>query len=151
VWTFLRRRKASQPVTLVDDGTFEVVAESFDPASSDVGVLDEAERAGVDLGRPLILRHFVEVPAASSNLAKQRLAADGYEAHESASDRASAGVQMLQLQADRTVSANGLLVAQERTRVAGLVARLGGDVHGWQLLAPRAGDRGRAGYDRDDP
>jgi hypothetical protein len=150
VWAFIRRRKSPQRATLVDDGTFEVVAESFDPASSDVTVLRDAERAGVDLGRSLILRHAVEVPVAASSRAKQQFAADGYLANET--DNPAGG--MLQLRADRTVPeagrVTGLVVAQERARVAGLVARLGGDVHGWQLLAPPAGDGGHAGYDRSD-
>ena len=155
MWTFLRRRKAPQPVTLVDDGTFEVVAESFDPAASDVDLLREAERAGVDLGRPLILRHAVQVPAAASGPAKRQLAAEGYLAGESA----SSAEEIVQLRADGTLAfagrltgaATGLAVAQERARVAGLVARLGGDVHGWQLLAPPAGYPYDAGYDRGDP
>ncbi|MCZ3388852.1 MAG: hypothetical protein LH645_06925 [Actinomycetia bacterium] len=146
------------PVLLVDDGTFEVVAESFDPASSDVAVLSEAEQAGADLSRSLLLRHAVEVPIAASSLAREQLAADGYvvgerisdSASESVADASSASRGMLQLRADRTVRATGLVVAQERARVAGLAARLGGDVHGWQLLAPPPGDRDHAGYDRGD-
>jgi hypothetical protein len=153
VLAFFRRRKPPQPITLVDDGTFEVVAESFDPAGSDVAVLSEAERAGADLDRSMILRHAVEVPEAASSKAKQQFAADGYLASVTGSDSGDPR----QLRADRTVpespqsgKVTGLMVAQERARVAGLVARLGGDVHGWQLLAPPAGDRGRAGYDRGD-
>ncbi len=160
VWTFLRRRKVPSPVILVDDGTLEVVAESFDPASSDVAVLREAERSGADLSRPLLLRHAVQVPHTATSLARQRLAADGYEtsewAGESVADPSIARGEMRQLQADRTLTASGtasgtatgLVVAQERARVAGLVARLGGDVYGWQLLAPPAGDGDHAGYDR---
>lgn len=152
------------PVILVDDGTFEIVAESFDPASSDVAVLREAERSGADLSRPLLLRHAVQVPHTATSLARQQLAADGYEtsewAGESVADPSIARGDMRQLQADRTLTATltaagtaagtatGLVVAQERARVAGLVARLGGDVYGWQLLAPPAGVGDHAGYDR---
>ncbi|MCZ3386776.1 MAG: hypothetical protein LH630_07375 [Actinomycetia bacterium] len=150
MWDIFRRRKTPPELDLVDDGSFEVVAESLDPASSDSAVLDEAERAGVALDRPLVLRHRVGVPEEAVAAALEQFAVEGYLAQ--AADRASNHDQgsLVALRADKTVTATGLGVAQERARVAGMVARLGGDVHGWQLLAPPATPVGLAGYDRGD-
>lgn len=148
-WRF-RRRKRPQPLDLVDDGSFDPVAQSRDPAASDVAVLDAASRAGVDLGRPLLLRHLVEVPLQVAAAALEQFSADGYRAQLAASAEQTPGLGsgLAQLQADKTVVATGLGVAQERARVAGMVARFGGEVHGWQLLAPPAPPAGPDGYDR---
>lgn len=148
MWALLRRRKTQQRVHLVDDGSFEVVAESFVPEASDSAVLEAAERSGVDLDRPLLMRHQVEVPGTAVAAALEQLSVEGYQAGAPASDSDQVAGRVTQIHADRTVTASGLVVAQERARVTGLVARLGGDVHGWQLLAPPADNRDRAGYDR---
>jgi hypothetical protein len=138
MWALLRRRKALPEAFLVDDGSFEVVAESFAPEVSDSVVLSAAERSGVDLNRALLIRHYVEVPIAAAAAALEQLAVEGYRTGAPASDTEQASGRVTRLRADRTVRASGLVVAQERARVTGLVARLGGDAQGWQLLAPPA-------------
>jgi len=149
MWAWIRRRAAPRPVVLVDDGSFVMLAESYDPAASDQAVLQEAEDAGVSLSGPVLLRHHCALPSKAIEAVAAQLLAEGYTAQEVAPPSGSSpDPDIGDLRADRTVIASGLLVAQERARMASLVTRHGGEVHGWQILAPPHGESDLAGYDQ---
>jgi hypothetical protein len=124
---FRRRGRADAPPPLVDDGTLVVVGESFDPARADSAVLAELAEKGVPVeGRELILRHVLRLPGASEAAEAARLLEpDGWTVAPGP-DGAT--------YADRQQQVTALELARERTRMAGLAQRLGGDAEGWRLL-----------------
>ena len=122
-----------------DDPTLVVLVEAFDAARADSAVLAEAAERGVDLAQPLLLRHhLVRLP---DDAAVQRAAAlveqDGYAL--SAPEPQADG---LCVRATRTQVLTALSASQERSRMAGLAQRLGGDVRGWDALGPGPGADG---------
>ncbi|UGQ09984.1 hypothetical protein LO772_24230 [Yinghuangia sp. ASG 101] len=123
---FRRGREEPEP-PLVDDGTLVVVGESFDPARADSAVLADLAEAGVVVeGRQLMLRHVLRLPDdAAVAEAARLLGPDGW-AVSAGPDGAT--------YADRSQRVNALELARERTRMAGLAQRLGGDAEGWRLL-----------------
>ncbi len=152
MWAWIRRRAASRPVALTDDGSFVVLAESCDPAASDHAVLQEAEDAGVSLSGTVLLRHLCALPSRAVEAFAAQLLAEGYTTQEiHPPSGSSQDSDFGDLRADRTVIASGLLVAQERARMASLVTRHGGEVHGWQILAPPHDENDLAGYDQGIP
>lgn len=103
-----------------------VLVEALDPARADSAVLAEA---ALDLERPLLVRHhMVALPDATAvERARELLAQDGYEL-------VAAGGAPLAVDAVRTQLLSALSLSQERSRMAGLAQRLGGDVAGWDAL-----------------
>ena len=135
-----RRRRAPEPVVLdPDDPTLVVLVEAFDPARADSAVLAEAAERGVALEQPLLVRHhLVALPdEAAVERAGALLGQDGYVV--SAPQRAASG---LTVRASRTQVLTALSASQERSRMAGLAQRLGGDVTGWDALGPGPADQG---------
>jgi hypothetical protein len=129
-----RARRAPAPVVLdPDDPSLVVLVEAFDAARADSAVLEEAARRGVALDAPLLLRHhLVALPdAAAVASAAQTLAQDGY-----AVSTPRAEPRGLSVYATRTQVVTALSASQERSRMAGLAQRLGGDVGGWDALGP---------------
>lgn len=126
----LRRRRREEPVSYADDGSLVVVGGSDDPARADSEVVAALASSGVPLDRPLLVRHHLQLPEPALPEARALLAQDGY---------ALAG-EPPQVRASRTQLLTGLSVAQERSRMAGLAQRLGGDVAGWDVLAPPPGE-----------
>lgn len=125
-----RRRPPALPA-YVDDGSLVVVVTAPDPARADSAVLAEAAEAGLDLARPLLVRHhLVGLPSAEAvELARSLLAQDGYALTvEQGPPHA--------VRAWRTQVLTAMSAAQERSRMAGLAQRLGGDVAGWDACAP---------------
>ncbi|GAA4954879.1 hypothetical protein GCM10023205_15870 [Yinghuangia aomiensis] len=124
---FFRRRSADAAPPLVDDGTLVVVGESFDPARADSAVLADLAEKGVQVeGRELVLRHVLRLPdAAAAAEAARLLAPDGWTVAPGPD-----GVT----HADRQQKVTALELARERSRMAGLAQRLGGDAEGWLLL-----------------
>lgn len=124
------RRKAPPPVAYADDGTLELLVTASDPAVADSTVL-----AGVDadLSQPLLVRHhLVGLPDdAAVEQARALLAQDGYAL--TVLDGPPYAVR-----AWRTQVLTAMSAAQERSRMAGLAQRLGGDVAGWDALRPAA-------------
>jgi hypothetical protein len=107
-----------------------------DAARADSAVLAEAADRGVDLAVPLLVRHhLVALPdQAAVAEAERLLASDGY--------RVLPGEDgpPLTVLAVRTQLLTALSASQERSRMAGLAQRLGGDVAGWDALGrPPAG------------
>lgn len=138
---WLRRRATPDAgPALVDDGSLPVLGESWDPARADSAAVAEMAGRGVDLQRPLLVRHHLRLPDEEAVAqARRLLASDGYTlVGEAASSAAGHGV----VRASRTQVVTGLALAQERTRMAGLAARLGGDVDGWDVCGPSGAETG---------
>ena len=130
--SFLRRRREAPLPAYADDGTLELLVVAADAAVADSTVL-----AGVDhdLTQPLLVRHhLVGLPdAAAVERARELLAQDGYAL--TVLDGPPYAVR-----AWRTQVLTALSASQERSRMAGLAQRLGGDVGGWDALGPPADD-----------
>ncbi len=122
------RRRTPPPVAYLDDGTHELLVTAADPAVADSAVL-----AGLhaDLSQPLLVRHhLVGLPDdAAVERARSLLAQDGYSL--TVLDGPPYAVR-----AWRTQVLTALSASQERSRMAGLAQRLGGDVAGWDALRP---------------
>ena len=130
----LWRRSAPAPVVLdPDDPSLVLLVEAFDAARADSSVLADAAERGVALDRPLLLRHhLVALPdEAAVARAAELLGQDGY-----ALSVPQPGPRGLSVLATRTQVLTALSASQERSRMAGLAQRLGGDVTGWDALGP---------------
>ena len=128
------RRRPPAPVVLdPDDPSLVLLVEAFDAARADSAVLAEAVGRGVDLDQPLLVRHHLvglpDAPAVAR--AAELLAQDGYAVHV-----APAGPPEIAVLASRTQRLTAMSASQERSRMAGLAQRLGGDVVGWDALGP---------------
>lgn len=129
---WLRERLSGdrEPELLVDSPGLVVVAEAFDPAEADSAVLARSERWRPE--RPAVLRHHLVLPPDQVERAVALLAQDGYELRPS--DRGPDHLEAVRVQV-----LDALHCAQERSRMAGLAQRLGGDAPGWDALQPGAG------------
>lgn len=129
-----RARRAPVPVVLdPDDPSLVVVVEAYDAARADSSVLAEAAERGVALDGPVLLRHhLLGLPDdAAVARAAELLAQDGYVLSTPRPEGPGLAVY-----ATRTQVVTALSASQERSRMAGLAQRLGGDVGGWDALAP---------------
>jgi hypothetical protein len=126
-WMRERASRRREPELFADSPGLVVVAEAFDPAEADSAVLARSPRWRAD--RPAVLRHHLVLPADQVEQATRLLAQDGYELRPS--DRGPD-----QLHALRVQHLDPLHCAQERSRMAGLAQRLGGDALGWDALQP---------------
>ena len=127
----LRRRPeaASTPLD-PHDPTLVVLVSAPDAARADSEVLAEAAQRGVDLERPMLVRHaLIGLPDDEAvHRAAELLAQDGYALVPAGSG------PPLSVLAVRTQRLTALSASQERSRMAGLAQRLGGDVAGWDAL-----------------
>ena len=107
------------------DPSLVVLLEARDPAQADSEVL-----AGVDLAQPVLVRHLlVGLPdEAAVAQAASLLGQDGYTVLPAPSG------SPLAVHASRTQLLTALSASQERSRMAGLAQRLGGDVAGYDVL-----------------
>lgn len=132
-----RLRRKPPAVVALDpaDPSLVVLVEAFEAARADSAVLAEAADRGIDLERPLLLRHhLVGLPdEAAVARATELLAQDGYTVRPAPAGTAP-GVPALAVHASRTQVLTALSASQERSRMAGLAQRLGGDVAGWDAL-----------------
>ena len=127
----LRRRRAEPPPDYPDDGTLVLLLTADDAARADSTVLAEARERGVPLDAPLLVRHhLVGLPdEAAVDRARDLLGQDGY--------RLTVGEgPPYAVRAYRTQVLTPLAASQERSRMAGLAQRLGGDVGGYDVLGP---------------
>jgi hypothetical protein len=130
---FRRRRPAPLPC-YVDDGSLELLVVAADPAVADSTVLADLQATtDHDPEQPVLVRHhLVRLPdEAAVERARELLAQDGY------------ALTVLpgppyDVRAWRTQRLTAMSAAQERSRMAGLAQRLGGDVAGWDALRPPA-------------
>lgn len=127
------RRRRPAPVVALDpaDPSLVVLVEARDPARADSEVL---AAAGLDPERPLLVRHLlIGLPdEAAVARAGELLAQEGYAL-------APAEGPPLAVHATRTQLLTALSASQERSRMAGLAQRLGGDVSGWDALGHPSG------------
>ncbi|MEU8415077.1 hypothetical protein AB0C24_20030 [Amycolatopsis japonica] len=122
-------RKPSAPSLTIDTPGVEIVVEAFDPAEADSSALARSPAWVAEA--PAILRHHLKLPPEKVAEAASILAQDGWELREQASDGAFALAHALRVQ-----TLDALHCAQERSRMAGLAQRLGGDSLGWDALQP---------------
>ncbi|MFD9702272.1 hypothetical protein [Lentzea sp. NPDC059081] len=112
-----------EPALSVDDPDLVVVAEAFDVAEADSAVLARSPRWRAE--EPAVLRHHLSIPADQVERARELLAPDGWVL-----------VAGDVLHASRVQKLDALHCAQERSRMASLAQRLGGDALGWDALQP---------------
>ncbi len=117
---------------LVDDGTLVVVGSCFDPARADSAVVAEMRAAGVDVESGVfVMRHVLTLPdLAAADEAARILTPDGWAVLAPTPDE-----RPLRVLISRQQVLTGLEPARERTRMAGLAQRLGGDAEGYEVLA----------------
>jgi hypothetical protein len=126
-WLRERLRGDREPELLTGSPGLVVVVEAFDPAEADSAVLARSERWRPD--RPAVLRHHLVLPSDQVERAAALLAQDGYELRPVDGEPG-------RLHAVRVQVLDALHCAQERSRMAGLAQRLGGDAPGWDALQP---------------
>lgn len=122
-------RKPREPVLTPDDEGLVVVAEAFDITAADSAVLARSHR--LDQGKPAVLRHHLTLPADKVAESAAILAQDGWELRTVSESDGVASLHALRVQ-----TLDALHCAQERSRMAGLAQRMGGDSLGWDALQP---------------
>jgi hypothetical protein len=122
-----------EPELTPDTPGLVVVAEAFDPAEADSSVLARSPDWVAD--RPAVLRHHLALPGGRVDEARRILAQDGWTLR-AAAGAAATGDGPVGLHALRVQPLDALHCAQERSRMAGLAQRLGGDWSGWDALQP---------------
>ena len=137
-----RGRRGRAPALTPDTPDLVVVADAFDPAEADSAVL--ARASGWREDRPAVLRHHLSLPAAAFPRAAELLAPDGWELRPAAEASGETGGAVL-VHALRVQVLDALHCAQERSRMAGLAQRLGGDALGWDAMQPASPPAGQAG------
>ena len=122
--------KKRKTVALEPDAPgLRTVVSAFDPAVADSVVL--ADSPGWAPAEPAVLVHHLLLPADRVAEAAAILAQDGYDPREQRRD----GDRVL-AHARRVQVLDALHCAQERSRMAGLAQRLGGDAPGWEARQP---------------
>jgi hypothetical protein len=111
------------PALEIDTPGLVVVASAFDHAEADSAVLARSSDWRAD--EPAVLRHHLVLPADQVERARELLAPDGYVLRDGSP-----------LHALRVQKLDALHCAQERSRMAGLAQRLGGEALGWDALQP---------------
>lgn len=122
------RRRPSPPLVYDPaDPSLVLLVEAFDAARADSAVLAAAAARGVDVDRPLLVRHhLVGLDGPGAERAAVLLGQDGYALTPDGAGHLASRTQVL----------TALSASQERSRMAGLAQRLGGDVAGWDALRP---------------
>ncbi|MEA5364640.1 hypothetical protein VA596_34270 [Amycolatopsis sp., V23-08] len=124
-------KKGETAVLTPDTPGLKIVAEAFDPVVADSAVL--AGSPSWVSAAPAVLRHHLLLPPGRLAEAAAVLAQDGYELREESPDGGLTRVLAVRVQV-----LDALHCAQERSRMAGLAQRLGGDALGWDALQPEA-------------
>jgi hypothetical protein len=128
-----------------DDPSLVVVVASDDDAEACSAALARSPAFVADA--PVLLRHHLRLPPGTAAGAAATAAQDGYApappdapdlpgGGDGADSAGTAGGDALTLQ--RVQLLDALHGSQERSRMAGLAQRLGGDVLGWDALQPAA-------------
>ncbi|HJQ45179.1 MAG TPA: hypothetical protein VJ870_02490 [Amycolatopsis sp.] len=122
-------RSTKEPELTPDTPGLVVVAEAFDITEADSAVLARSHLW--HQGKAAVLRHHLSLPSGRVDEAARLLVQDKWELRTvSESDGIS------RLHALRVQELDALHCAQERSRMAGLAQRLGGDSLGWDALQP---------------
>lgn len=122
-------RRHAEPQLTPDTPGLSVVAEAFDIAEADSTVLARSHLW--DEAKPAVLRHHLTLPPDQVAQAARLLAQDGWELRS-----VSESGDVVTFHALRVQHLDALHCAQERSRMAGLAQRLGGDSLGWDALQP---------------
>ncbi|GGN19081.1 hypothetical protein GCM10011609_70170 [Lentzea pudingi] len=109
------------PALSVDDPDLVVVVEAFDFAEADSAALARSPRWRAD--ELAVLRHHVRIPAEQVERARELLSPDGWVL-------VAGDITLV----SRVQKLDALHCAQERSRMASLAQRLGGDALGWDAL-----------------
>ncbi|MEV6718790.1 hypothetical protein AB0M48_42910 [Lentzea sp. NPDC051208] len=114
-------RRQDEPGLSMDDPALVVVVEAFDIAEADSAALARSPRWRAD--EPAVLRHHVRIPAEQVERARELLTPDGWVLVAGDISHIS-----------RVQKLDALHCAQERSRMASLAQRLGGEALGWDAL-----------------
>ncbi|MEU3647231.1 hypothetical protein AB0E59_27880 [Lentzea sp. NPDC034063] len=114
-------RREDEPTLSIDDPALVVVVEAFDIAEADSAALARSPQWRAD--ELAVLRHHVRIPADQVERARELLTPDGWVL-------AAGDISHI----SRVQKLDALHCAQERSRMASLAQRLGGDALGWDAL-----------------
>ncbi|MDX3663780.1 hypothetical protein PV646_41405 [Streptomyces sp. ID05-26A] len=113
--------RQDEPALSIDDPDLVVVVEAFDAVEADSAALARSPRWRAD--ELAVLRHHLRIPADQVERARELLSPDGWVLVAGDISHAS-----------RVQKLDALHCAQERSRMASLAQRLGGDALGWDAL-----------------
>ncbi|RAS63107.1 hypothetical protein C8D87_107256 [Lentzea atacamensis] len=116
-------RRQDEPALSIDDPALVVVVEAFDIAEADSAALARSPQWRAD--ELAVLRHHVRIPADQVKRARELLTPDGWVLVAGDISHIS-----------RVQKLDALHCAQERSRMASLAQRLGGEALGWDALQP---------------
>lgn len=116
--------REEEPALSVGDPGLVVVVEAFDIAEADSAAL--ARSPEWRASEPAVLRHHLRIPSDQVERARELLEPDGWVIDPGDVSHIS-----------RVQRLDALHCAQERSRMASLAQRLGGDALGWDALQPR--------------
>lgn len=143
-WTRLRNRLFGRRTEPLDPAGADlvVVVASFDDAEACSTALERgaAGRPAWSAAEEAVLRHHLEIPVDGVDDAVALAGQDGYVVADRAPHPERAGTVRLVLQRVQVLDA--LHCAQEKSRMASLAQRLGGDARGWDALQPERPDAG---------
>ncbi|MFJ8966234.1 hypothetical protein ACIRG5_43260 [Lentzea sp. NPDC102401] len=114
-------RQEDSPTLSIDDPALVVVVEAFDIAEADSAALARSPQWRAD--DLAVLRHHLRIPADQVERARELLTPDGWVLVAGDISHIS-----------RVQKLDALHCAQERSRMASLAQRLGGDALGWDAL-----------------
>src|SRR5687767_4026381 len=119
--------REDEPSLSIDDPRLVVVVEAFDIVEADSAALARSPEWRAD--EPAVLRHHLRIPADQVERARELLTPDGW----TVSALGTAGdISHI----SRVQKLDALHCAQERSRMASLAQRLGGEALGWDALQP---------------
>lgn len=127
-----RRKKAAPPEPLADDGTLTEVGRAESVEAGDGAAIAAIAASGVDLTRPVLLRHVLLVndPAAAEALA----AAAGAAGYDVRIDTLDGGWTWI-VRATETALLTAVHAARARARLTSLASRHGAEYEGWEAAA----------------
>lgn len=126
-------RGPATPTLRVDSPDLRIVAEAFDSAEADSAVL--ARSPAWRATELAVLRHHLRLPADQVGEAGAILDQDHWTVRRQPAEQGKHQDVAL-VTASRVQLLDALHCAQERSRMAGLAQRLGGDALGWDALQP---------------
>ncbi|MFS8100098.1 hypothetical protein LFM09_23495 [Lentzea alba] len=115
--------RQDEPSLSIDDPTLVVVVEAFDIVEADSAALARSPQWRAD--ELAVLRHHVRIPPEQVERARELLTPDGWMLVAGDISHIS-----------RVQKLDALHCAQERSRMASLAQRLGGEALGWDALQP---------------
>ncbi|MGW6932544.1 hypothetical protein ACWGE0_20990 [Lentzea sp. NPDC054927] len=115
--------RQDEPALSIDDPALVVVVEAFDVVEADSAALARSPQWRAD--ELAVLRHHVRIPSDQVERARELLTPDGWVLVAGDISHIS-----------RVQKLDALHCSQERSRMASLAQRLGGEALGWDALQP---------------